>query len=105
VTAPAEPLREPEVEADRLGVPDVEVPVGLGRKPGDHLLVLARAEVFLDDLGDEVPGLGGRGGGSGGGVGVGHGAGGTIAPPGEDAAATPEPLGEVKVAVATPSAG
>ena len=48
-------LGHAEVEADRLGVTDVEIAVGLGRKAGDDTaIVLARAEVVLDDVADEI---------------------------------------------------
>jgi len=45
---------EAEVEADRLGVAEVQVAVRLGRKARDDALVLARGEVRLDDLADEI---------------------------------------------------
>ena len=48
-------LGHTEVEADRLGVTDVQVAVRLRRKAGDDAAVmLARAEVVLDDLADEI---------------------------------------------------
>ena len=41
----------PKFEADRLGVPDVQVAVGLGRKAGLHPpAVFARAQILADDL-------------------------------------------------------
>ena len=46
--------REAEVQVDRLGVADVQVPVGLGREAGDDGVVLARGEVVLDDGANEV---------------------------------------------------
>ena len=54
VAAAAELLRHPEVEADRLGVPDVQVAVRLGRKPRDHASVPPLREVGGDDVADEV---------------------------------------------------
>jgi len=48
--------RDAEVQADRLGVADVEVSVRLRRKAGDDLApVLPRPVVLVDDLADEVP--------------------------------------------------
>ena len=49
--------RQAEVQADGLGVADMQVAVGLGRKPGVHApLVLTLREVVVDDLLDEVGG-------------------------------------------------
>ncbi len=54
--------RDAEVQADRLGVADVQVAVRLGRKPrGDAAAVLAGRVVGVDDLADEVEALGGPG--------------------------------------------
>ena len=48
-------LGHAEVEADRLGVTDVQIAVRLRRKAGDDAAVmLARAQVVLDDLADEI---------------------------------------------------
>ena len=48
-------LGHAEVQADRLGVTDVEIAVRLRGKAGDDAAVmLARAEVVLDDLADEI---------------------------------------------------
>src|SRR5215471_1001603 len=47
-------LRYTEVEADRLGVADVQVAVGFGRKARDDRLVSPRLEVGLDDVANEV---------------------------------------------------
>ena len=58
VAAPAELLRDPEVERDRLGVADVEVAVRLGREAGDDLRDAALAHVGGDDLADEIASLG-----------------------------------------------
>ena len=52
-----------EVEADGLGVADVEVAVGLRRKAGHHPAVLARGQVVGDDLADKIQGTGGLGSG------------------------------------------
>ena len=54
VTAAAGLPGDAEVEADRLGVPDVEVAVGLGREAGDDGRVLPGAQVLGDDVADEV---------------------------------------------------
>ena len=55
VAAGAVLLGDAEVEADRLGVADVEVAVGLGREAGQHpAAVLPGAEVVVDDVADEV---------------------------------------------------
>ncbi len=53
-----------EIEADGLGVADVQVAVGLGREAGvDAAAPFAGADVLVDDLADEIPGRGrsGRG--------------------------------------------
>ena len=57
VAAAAELAGDAEVEADRLGVTDVEVAVGLRREAGDDGLHAALAEVGGDDLADEVAAL------------------------------------------------
>ena len=54
VAAAAELLGDAEIEADRLGVADVEIAVRLGRKAGDHAAVALGVEVGLDDVADEV---------------------------------------------------
>ena len=60
---PPKSCGDAEVQADRLGVADVQIAVGLGREPGiDPPAMFARAVVLADDLADEVGG-GGRGGG------------------------------------------
>jgi hypothetical protein len=46
--------REAEIEADRLGVAEVQVPVGLRREARAHALVLAAGKVVLDNLADEI---------------------------------------------------
>src|SRR5262249_13338762 len=58
VAAAAELLGNPEVERDRLGVTDVEVPVRLGREAGHDLRDPALAHVGGDDLADEIASLG-----------------------------------------------
>ena len=70
VTASAVLFRHPEVQADRLGVAQVQVAVRLRRKPGDDRLHSARFEVSVDLIADEIltRSLVGRGGGVGGGV-------------------------------------
>ena len=50
-------LGQAEVQADRLGVADMQIAVRLRRKAGVHpALVLAAAQVFLDDGADKVGG-------------------------------------------------
>src|SRR5690606_10213726 len=68
VAGAAELLGDAEIQADRLGVADVQVAVGLRREPGADRGVLAAGQVLADDLADEVVarGLGGRRGGGGG---------------------------------------
>ena len=51
------PIRHPEVDADRLRVPDVQKPVGLRRKARRHVVVAARLKVLVDRLGHEVQGF------------------------------------------------
>ena len=49
--------RNPEVEADRLGVADVQIAVGFGRESGEHpALVFAGGQVGVDELTNEIPG-------------------------------------------------
>ena len=57
VAAAAELARDAEVEADRLGVADVQVAVRLGREAGDDRRVPAGPQVGGDDLADEVASL------------------------------------------------
>ena len=54
VAAAAEFVGDPEVQADGLRVPDVEVAVGLGREPGDGCRDATGGDVRGDDLADEV---------------------------------------------------
>jgi hypothetical protein len=56
----AELLGDTEVETDGLGMTDVEITVGLGRKPGDDGVVLPGAKIITDDVADEIGGFGGR---------------------------------------------
>ena len=56
MTAAAILLRQSKVQADRLGVAKMQVAVRLRRKARHHLAILARTEVGLDDLADEVAG-------------------------------------------------
>ena len=50
----AEVLGQAEVQADRLGVADVQIAVGLRREAGDHADVAAVVEIFVDQVADEV---------------------------------------------------
>src|SRR2546425_11118113 len=50
-----------EVEADALGMANVEIAVGLGRKAGVDLPVFRRGQVGGNDGSDEVVGSGGGG--------------------------------------------
>ena len=52
----AELVGETEIQTDGLGVADVEVAVGLGRKAGldDGVAVLFGADIFGDDVAEEV---------------------------------------------------
>jgi hypothetical protein len=71
VAKPAELRGDAEIQADRLGVADVQVAVGLRREPGADRRMPAAGEVVADDLADEVL----PGGGAAGirrGFGVGH---------------------------------
>ena len=62
VAGAAEIACDAEVQANRLGMADVQVPVGLGRKPrGDTTAVFTGRVVGGDDLPDEVEALGGAG--------------------------------------------
>ena len=58
VAAPAELARDAEVQADRLGVADVQVAVGLGREPRDDGVDAPIGQVGGDDVADEVAALG-----------------------------------------------
>ncbi len=55
VAQPAILLGQAEVQADALGVADVQIAVGFGRKPGVYPAIeLAGAVVFLDDILNKV---------------------------------------------------
>ena len=54
MAAAAEFLGNAEIQADRLGVADVQIAVRLGRKAGDHRLDASGIEVGLHDVADEV---------------------------------------------------
>ncbi len=54
VAASAIFLRNPEIEADRLGVTDMEIAVRLGWEPRHDLLRPPRGKIGLDDVADEV---------------------------------------------------
>ncbi len=54
IAAAAELFREAEIEADRFGVADMEIAVGLGREAGDHGLAAPGVEIGLDDVADEI---------------------------------------------------
>ena len=50
----AELVRDAEVEADRLGVADVEIAVRLGRETGVDARVLSAPHIFCHDIADEI---------------------------------------------------
>src|SRR6185437_779305 len=51
--------RDAEVEANRLGMADVQIAIRLGRKARDHLFDAPGIQIGLDDVADEiVPSLG-----------------------------------------------
>src|SRR5262245_20961647 len=54
MAAAAKLLGDAEVEADRLGVADVQVAIGLGREARNNALVSAGLEVRQHDIADEV---------------------------------------------------
>jgi len=54
MAAAAEFQRGAEIEADRLGVADMQITVRLGRKPRDDLAIALRGEIGLDDVADEI---------------------------------------------------
>ena len=60
VAAAAEIASDAEVEADRLGVADVQVAVRLRRKAGDDRRMAPAANIRGDDLANEVGAFGGR---------------------------------------------
>ena len=58
VALTAEFLGDPEIEADRFGVADMEIAVRLGRKSRDDLRITPRCEIGRDDVADEIaPGI------------------------------------------------
>jgi hypothetical protein len=73
VAGAAELRGDAEVQADRLGVADVQVAVGLRREAGADGGVPAAGQVVADDLADEVAADGGGGVGRGRGGGLRHG--------------------------------
>jgi hypothetical protein len=59
VALATELLGHTEIEADRLGMADMKIPIGLRWKPGmDPSIVLTVLEVLGDDGADEVGGTG-----------------------------------------------
>ncbi len=54
VAAPAEFLGDPEIQRDRLGVADMEVAVGLGRKAGDDGRIPPGGDIRRHDVADEI---------------------------------------------------
>ena len=54
MTAAAEFLGDAEIQADRLGVADMEIAVRLGRKAGDHRFDAPGIEIGLHDVADEI---------------------------------------------------
>ena len=54
IAVPAELDGNPEVQADGLRVPDVQVPVGFRREPRDHTTGVPRRHVGSHDLANEV---------------------------------------------------
>jgi hypothetical protein len=61
IAVAAELQAQPEIEADRLGVSDMQIAVRLRRKAGDDLVHAAGRQIGGGDVADEVaPGLPGR---------------------------------------------
>ena len=54
MTAAAKFLGDAEVEADRLGVADMQIAVRLGREAGDHRLAPPGCEIGANDVADEI---------------------------------------------------
>src|SRR5205085_1950197 len=54
MAAPGEFLGDAEIEADRLGVTDMEITVGLGRKAGDDLADAPRGDIRRDNVADKI---------------------------------------------------
>ena len=62
MAAAAEFLGDAEIEADRLGVADMQIAVRLGREAGDHRLVPPGRQIGAHDVADEIlPGFADRG--------------------------------------------
>jgi hypothetical protein len=55
VAAAGELLGHAEVEADRFGMTDVEIPVRLRRKAGHYRVGSPGAQVRADDVADKIP--------------------------------------------------
>ncbi len=47
-------LRQAEIQADRLGMADMQIAVRLGREARDDALVLAAGQIGFDDVADEI---------------------------------------------------
>ena len=54
VTNTAKFVSDSKVEADRLGMSDVEIAIRLGRKAGVNLGVFPRMHIFRHDIADEI---------------------------------------------------
>ena len=54
MAASAEFLGDTEIEADRFGVPDMKITVGLGREAGHDLLAAAGLQIGRNDVADEI---------------------------------------------------
>ena len=54
----AKRFRQTEVQADRFGMTDVQITVGLRRKARDDLGMLTRLQVGLDDRAEKIRGCG-----------------------------------------------
>ena len=55
MAAAAEFLGDPEIEADRLGVTDMQIPVRLRRKPSHDLRMPPGREIRGDDVANKIP--------------------------------------------------
>ena len=60
MAASAELRSNPEIQADRLGVTDMQVAIRLGRKTSDHLGHAPGIDICLDDVANEVASRFGR---------------------------------------------
>ena len=57
IAKPAEFRCDPEVQTNRLGMPDVQVAIGLGREARVHpAFVQSSGDIFVDDLLNKMPG-------------------------------------------------